>query len=88
MALLKHGSIFTILFVATILTICWSLRQVVAVREVNNDLSGIERRLLPQVQINDWVTCNRVCHSQSDCSDGWICKRCLQYPTLSHAMCG
>ncbi|KAK4726224.1 hypothetical protein R3W88_031141 [Solanum pinnatisectum] len=79
MALLKHGSIFTILFAATIL---------VAVREVNNDLSGLERRLLPQLQINNWVTCNRVCHSQSDCSDGWFCKTCLKYSTLSFNMCG
>ncbi|OIT34352.1 hypothetical protein A4A49_05975 [Nicotiana attenuata] len=56
------------------------MRQVLAI-EVDLELSGLKRRLLPQ--LNEWLTCDRNCGSHSDCSDGWFCRRCINaYPFI------
>ncbi|KAJ8544789.1 hypothetical protein K7X08_017372 [Anisodus acutangulus] len=57
---------------ATMNTTWFSKTQVFAVRDVNRNFSQFERRLLPQLN-----TCERSCNSDSDCSDCWICCRCL-----------
>ncbi|KAK4377856.1 hypothetical protein RND71_004152 [Anisodus tanguticus] len=78
MALLKLGFVFSILLMAaTINMSSFSKRQLVAARDVDFELSGLEKRLLPQVE--NLFTCNSRCTTDSDCSDGWICWKCKFY---------
>ncbi|KAK4345877.1 hypothetical protein RND71_036053 [Anisodus tanguticus] len=80
MACLKFSFIFSILLMAaTINVLLFSKRQVLAARDVDFELSGFEKRLLPQVE--DIFTCNSRCTTDSDCSDGWICWKCKFYTT-------
>ncbi|XP_060191333.1 fruit-specific protein-like [Lycium barbarum] len=74
--LLKYfGIFFTILFIAS---------SVMAVQEMPpNTLMG--KKLL---SLTDIVTCGKKCNSDSDCSDGWICKSCKytqMHPTDPYA---
>lgn len=48
-----------------------SKTQVVAARNVDNVLSGVNRRLIQQLH-----TCTRDCASDSDCDDCWVCCNC------------
>ncbi|OIT22705.1 hypothetical protein A4A49_30025 [Nicotiana attenuata] len=77
MALLKFGFVFTILLVATTINTPWfSKMQVMAARDDSQDLSRLERRLLPQR--NDILTCARDCKYNSECkADCWICCICF-----------
>lgn len=56
--------------------------QVMAARDVDNDLSKIQGRLLPRLN-----TCFRSCKSNSDCSDCWVCCSC-DYMTFYTFQCG
>ncbi|KAJ8557330.1 hypothetical protein K7X08_002955 [Anisodus acutangulus] len=82
MALLKFGLILSVLLMATAMNTVWfSKTQVLGARDVKRNFSQLERRLLPQLN-----TCERICNSDSDCSDCWICCRCrpiLDNPTIS-----
>ncbi|OIT07853.1 hypothetical protein A4A49_05366 [Nicotiana attenuata] len=73
MALLKLSFIITILIMTTIVNVPWFLtkQQVIATPDVDHVLSGLKRRVLPQLN-----TCLRPCTSDSDCSDCWTCCTC------------
>ncbi|KAK4722246.1 hypothetical protein R3W88_012479 [Solanum pinnatisectum] len=83
MASFKFGLIFTtLLLMATTIDVMWfSKTKVMAARNVDSYvLSGLKRRLLPQ--LNDVITCGTLCgpHSPTDydCSDCWYCCDCRQ----------
>lgn len=52
-----------------------SKTQVLSARDVDYDLSGLKKRLLPQLDL-EW-TCGRQCTSDSECKDCWICCWCV-----------
>lgn len=57
----------------------WFLKtEVLAAPDVNYDVSGLKRRLLPQI-IDFTLIYYRVCNFDSDCNDCWSfsCCRCL-----------
>lgn len=56
----------------TVNTRWFSKIQVFAARDVNNNFSQLERRLLLQLH-----TCECPCNSDDDCNDCWLCCRCL-----------
>nr|XP_009776611.1 PREDICTED: fruit-specific protein-like [Nicotiana sylvestris]XP_016442748.1 PREDICTED: fruit-specific protein-like [Nicotiana tabacum] len=75
MALLKLGQFFTILLIAATVNSSWlSKKQVLAGQVVDYNLSGLKRRLLPQ--LNDLWTCQRPCTTKDDCNDCWVCCYC------------
>ncbi|OIS98221.1 hypothetical protein A4A49_26805 [Nicotiana attenuata] len=78
MAMLKLGLVLTILLVATTFNMVWfSNTHVDAARNADMDISGLERRLLPQ--LNSWVTCNNKCIVNSDCHGCWFCCTCTTW---------
>ncbi|OIT18855.1 hypothetical protein A4A49_43307 [Nicotiana attenuata] len=46
---------------------------VMAHRDLPLEIVTVETKLL---SLTDIVTCGKVCSSDSDCSDGWVCKSC------------
>ncbi|OIT21537.1 hypothetical protein A4A49_34020 [Nicotiana attenuata] len=60
----------------------FSKMQVMAARDIDYDVSPMERRLLPQLN-----TCLRSCTSDSDCSDCILCCHC-NYMTFNTFQCG
>ncbi|OIT19177.1 hypothetical protein A4A49_44117 [Nicotiana attenuata] len=84
MVLSKIGFLFTILFMASIINVSWLPKTLImATRDIERDLSGFGRRLLPELN-----TCLRSCtpHS-SDCSDCWVCCACMHNALLGN-VCG
>lgn len=56
-------------------------------REVlaTHDFSGFKRRLLPQ--LSDIATCGKVCESENDCTDCWVCCKCSNEPLTNFNTC-
>ncbi|OIT08805.1 hypothetical protein A4A49_45247 [Nicotiana attenuata] len=75
MALLKMGFVFTVLLIAAMNMAWFSETHLVVARNVARDLSGVERRLLSQLN-----TCFRSCEINYDCNDCWTCCTCAGYP--------
>ncbi|OIT19830.1 hypothetical protein A4A49_53467 [Nicotiana attenuata] len=74
MALFKFDVVFTIIVMVAIVNASWFAKiHVIAARDmVGQELSGLKRRLLPQLN-----TCFRSCTSHKNCSsDCWICCYC------------
>lgn len=52
--------------------------QVMALRDLPQEMM-MKIKLLP---LTDFITCDRNCVTNSDCSDGWICKSCKYLPVV------
>nr|XP_009764482.1 PREDICTED: fruit-specific protein-like [Nicotiana sylvestris] len=76
MALLKINYFFVFLLMAAIINLSWfSEIQGVAARDIDHGLSGLKKRLLPQV--DDYIfTCYRPCTEDKECSDCALCCSC------------
>ncbi|KAK4340560.1 hypothetical protein RND71_039061 [Anisodus tanguticus] len=51
-----------------------NLSQVMALRDLPDDVAAMKEKLLP---LGDIVTCLKYCNVESDCSDGWLCYNCV-----------
>ncbi|KAM3239113.1 hypothetical protein P3L10_014146 [Capsicum annuum] len=72
----KQTFIFIALFVAILVNISWG-PKVMAIRDLPIDVAEMkEKLLLPFGNDRNVMTCYRSCKSDSDCSDGIICKTC------------
>ncbi|OIT07497.1 hypothetical protein A4A49_44136 [Nicotiana attenuata] len=83
MAFLKLSLILATLIIAATMNAPWSSNtNVVSARDVDYDISGIERRILPQLN-----TCGRLCISTVDCGDCIICCTCRASPVYDESLC-
>ncbi|OIT01016.1 hypothetical protein A4A49_07153 [Nicotiana attenuata] len=83
MMLLKHSFVLAILImVATANVPLLTNTKVEAVLDVDHNLSGMRKRLLPQLN-----TCFRSCTSSLDCNDCWVCCACGFSITLGGPLC-
>nr|BAA76516.1 HR7 [Hyoscyamus niger] len=62
------------LFIALFLAISVNFSQVMALRDLPDDIAAMKGKLLP---LGDIVTCFKYCNVESDCSDGWLCYNCV-----------
>ncbi|KAM3394233.1 hypothetical protein P3S68_003235 [Capsicum galapagoense] len=76
MVSLKQAFIFIALFVAISVNISWG-PKVMALRDLPIEVAEMKEKLLfPFGNDPNVMTCYRSCKSDSDCSDGYICKTC------------
>ncbi|XP_070051226.1 uncharacterized protein [Nicotiana tomentosiformis] len=87
MAGIKFAFVFAALLLAIVVNpfmISSPKMKVTALRNLPLDMEMVERNLL----IDGWVTCNRACNQDSDCSDGWFCKNCgIPFIGKQHMQC-
>ncbi|OIT01017.1 hypothetical protein A4A49_07155 [Nicotiana attenuata] len=83
MMLPKHSFVLAILImVATTHLTILTNTTVGATQDVDLNLLGMRKRLLPQLN-----TCLRSCKSSLDCNDCWVCCACGFSITLGGPMC-
>ncbi|OIT32380.1 hypothetical protein A4A49_27980 [Nicotiana attenuata] len=76
MALLRFAFVLTVLLMTTTINVSWfSETHVLASRDIDRDLLGLEKRLLSPFKL---MTCGRDC-VYNDCKDDcWVCCRCVR----------
>ncbi|KAM3306540.1 hypothetical protein P3S67_013410 [Capsicum chacoense] len=73
MASLNQGFLFTALFVAISVNLCWS-PKVMALRELSFDIAKMKVKL---PLLGNGLTCYQFCNDDSNCADETICRRCV-----------